>query len=62
MSEIVDSTWLGAGHFCVLINILKLCAEMQLSFLQIDVSFSAVFITSLDVNISMVSIEQIISS
>lgn len=34
---------------------------MQLSFLQIDVSVNAVFITSLDVNISMVSIEQIIS-
>lgn len=58
VADIVNST-LGVGHFYILINILKLCSGMQLSFLQIDGSFHVVFIPLLYVNIPMVSPEKL---
>lgn len=60
MPDIVTSTFLGAGHFRKLVNILQLCSGMQLIYLQRAGSFHVVFITLLEVNILMVSLEQII--
>lgn len=61
MPDIVNSAFLGAGCSCVLTLILKLCSGTQLTYyLQRVGSFHVVFITLLDVNISMVSLGQII--
>lgn len=34
MPDIVDFTVLYAGYFCILLNILKLCSEIHLSYLE----------------------------